>query len=365
MILSIVFYSFVVCAVIQAIYYLSFSSFLFVNKTAKEQTTEHPFSIIVFVKNEGENLHNFLPSILDQKYSKFEIVLINNASTDNTDDILETYKANNSNIKIVNVENNEAFWANKKYALTLGIKAAKHEHLCFIDAKSKPVSKHWITELNKKHTVEKTIVLGYSKIKKEKKLFNLFIRFENLLNAIICFTFTKHGASFMTFGNNLSYQKKEFFKANGFINHMKIKNGEADLFIKDASNKQNTTFTISENSFIETEGSKSFFNWILQKKEATQLKRLYKPKYRFFLALFNVTKLLFLILAIVLFFYYPYIIILSILLVYYLLQFIVIGFSAKKLKEPQIIFFLPFLEIALLLIQISIFSANLISKPNH
>ncbi|MDD7913003.1 hypothetical protein [Polaribacter ponticola] len=48
---------------------------------------------------------------------------------------------------------------------------------------------------------------------------------------------------------------------------MKIKNGEADLFIKDASNKQNTTFTISKNSFIETEGSKSFFNWILQKKK--------------------------------------------------------------------------------------------------
>ena len=62
---------------------------------------------------------------------------------------------------------------------------------------------------------------------------------------------------------------------------------------------------------------------------------------------------------------YPYQIILPIVLTYFLLQYIIIGISAKKLKEPQIIFFLPFLEIGLLLIQISIFSANLISKPNH
>jgi hypothetical protein len=70
-------------------------------------------------------------------------------------------------------------------------------------------------------------------------------------------------------------------------------------------------------------------------------------------------------LATVLFFLYPYQIILPIILAYFLLQYIIIGISAKKLKEPQIIFFLPFLEIGLLMIQISIFIGNLISKPKH
>ena len=44
------------------------------------------------------------------------------------------FQKQSSKIKIVNVKNNEAFWGNKKYALTLGIKAATNEHLLFTDA---------------------------------------------------------------------------------------------------------------------------------------------------------------------------------------------------------------------------------------
>ena len=36
----------------------------------------------------------------------------------------------------------------------------------------------------------------------------------------------------MAFGSNLAYQKSEFFKVNGFINHMKINTGEDYLFIE-------------------------------------------------------------------------------------------------------------------------------------
>lgn len=365
MILSIVFYSFVVCAVIQIIYYLFFSRFLFKEKKEKINHIENPISVLIFVKNQAENLQKFLPFILGQEYSKFEIVLINNASTDNTDDILDDLKTKHSNIKVVNVENNEAFWGNKKYALTLGIKAAKYDHLLFTDANCKPISKHWISEINNKSTTERTIVLGYSKFKIEKTFLNIFIRFENLLNAIQCFTFTKHGASYTAFANNMAYKRSNFFKANGFINHMKIKNGEADLFIKDASNSENTTFCISENSFIESNGTKSFKEWFLQKRELKIIKKEYAFKHRFLLHLFNLTKLFFITLAVILFCFYPYKIVLAIVLSYYLIQYIVIALSAKKLKEPQIIFFLPFLEIGLLLIQISIFSANFISKPNN
>jgi glycosyltransferase involved in cell wall biosynthesis len=365
MILSIVFYSFVVCAVIQIIYYIFFSRFLLKEKKEKINSIENPISVLIFVKNQADNLQKFLPSILEQEYSNFEIVLINNASTDNTDQILDDLKTKHANIKVVNVENNEAFWANKKYALTLGIKAAKYEHLLFTNANCKPVSKYWITEMNNKFTTERTIVLGYSKFKREKSFLNIFIRFENLLNAIQCFTYTKHGTSYSAFANNMAYKRSDFFKANGYINHMKIKNGEADLFIKDVSNSKNTTFCISENSFIESNGSKSFKEWFLQKRELKFIKTKYAFRHRFLLNLFNTTKLFFITLAVILFCYYPYKIVLSIVLTYYLVQYIIIAVSAKKLKEPQIIFFLPFLEIGLLLIQISIFSANFISKPNN
>ncbi|SDR80614.1 Glycosyltransferase, catalytic subunit of cellulose synthase and poly-beta-1,6-N-acetylglucosamine synthase [Polaribacter sp. KT25b] len=365
MILSVIFYAFVVCAVIQLTYLFTFSSFLFKPKRSRKTKIEIPVSVIILVKNQSEKLLKLIPLILEQSYETFEIVIINNASSDDTNDIIELFSKKHTNIKVVQVENNEAFWASKKYALTLGIKASKYDHLLFTNANCNPVSKDWISEMSKKFTSKKEIILGYRKYKKEKSIFNIFVRFDNLLTAIKCFGFAKMNSPFMAFEGNYAYDKPTFFKVNGFINHMKINFAEADLFIKDASQKENTTFCISESSFTEKDTPKSFSKWFSDKKDTAFIRKKYMFKHRFLLNTFAFTKILFYILATILFFTYPYQITLSIVLFYCLVYYIIIGISAKKLKEPQIIFFLPFLEIGLLLIQITIFISNLNSKPSH
>ena len=60
---------------------------------------------------------------------------------------MESFAKEDSRIKIVNVKNNEAFWGNKKYSLTLGIKAAKNKRMLFTDADCKPNSNQWIKEM--------------------------------------------------------------------------------------------------------------------------------------------------------------------------------------------------------------------------
>ena len=365
MMLSVIFYFFVAITSIQIIYYIIFSSFLFKPNKEKENSKQSPISIIIFVKNSAVFLEKNLPYILSQNYPKFEVVIINSASTDTSLNVIENFALENKNIKVIDVANNEAFWGSKKYALTLGIKAAKYDHLLFIDASSKALSEFWIDEISSKFTQTKSIVLGYGKYKKENSITNLFIRFENLLKAIQCFSFAKFGTPFMASNSNFAYTKSDFFKAKGFINHMKIKNGEADLFIKDAASLENISFTISKNSFIEIDNPKSFGKWIQKLRINSSIKKHYKFKHRFLLNLFTITKGLFYVFAILLFFIHTWQIILAIVLGYFLVQYIIMGISAKKLKEPYLIFLLPFLEIGLLLIQISIFSANLISKPNH
>ena len=365
MILTVVFYVFVAFTGIQVLYYFIFSSFLFKQKKKSNNAEKVPVSLIVFSKNSASNLQKNLPNYLAQEYPEFEIVLVNNASVDDTEDILEDFVAKNENIKVVSVENNEAFWNNKKYALTLGIKAAKYDHLLFTNINSNPTSEHWIAQMSKKFTLKRTIVLGYEKYKKENTFNNLLIRFHRLLKAIQCFSFAKQGSPFMAFGNNLAYKRTEFFKVNGFIKHIKIKFAEDDLFIKDAATKENISYSISKDSFIETDAPESFKEWFQEQRLLSTIKEHFKFKNQFLLNLFVISKLLFYVLGIILFFFYPWQIILGIVLGYFLVQYIIIGLSAKKLEEPQIIFFLPFLEISLLLIQISIFIANLISKPNH
>jgi glycosyltransferase involved in cell wall biosynthesis len=365
MVSTVVFYIFVVFTAIQIAYYLTFSSFLFKRKKRKRDSEKPPVSVIVFAKNSAAQLKENLPYLLAQEYPTFEIVLINNASSDETDEVMETFQEENENIKIVNVDNNEAFWNNKKYSLTLGIKASKYDRLLFTDANAHPISEHWISEMSGKFTVKITIILGYEKYKNESTFKNLFFRFHHLLSAIKCFSFAKTGNPFMAFGNNLAYNKAEFFKVNGFIKHIKFKYGEDDLFIRDAANEENINFCISKDSFIETNPPESFSDWFHQQRVSNSMRQHYKFKHRFILSFFILSKVIFYALAVVLFFMYPWELILAFVLAYVLIQYLVIGFSAKKLNEPQVIFFLPFLEISLILIQISIFSANLISKPNH
>lgn len=118
MIITVLYYIFVAVAVIQIIYYLCFLSFVFA-KNKKNKTEEIPVSVIVCAKNEEKNLQELVPLLLKQNHSNFQLILINDASSDNTQDVIESFEAKDKRIKTVNVKNNESFWGNKKYAITL------------------------------------------------------------------------------------------------------------------------------------------------------------------------------------------------------------------------------------------------------
>ena len=99
MILTLLLYSFVAFTSIQIIYYLIFSSVLFDSKKKKENKKEIPISVIVCAKNEAKNLKLFLPSILNQEYPDFEVVLINDASSDETLEVMKSFEEKHSEIE--------------------------------------------------------------------------------------------------------------------------------------------------------------------------------------------------------------------------------------------------------------------------
>lgn len=365
-----VFYFFSGVVGIQVIYYLFFLKLLPSGKDKRRQigvSPNLPVSVIVCAKNEAENLKSFLPSILNQDYPKFQIILINDASRDDTLEIMEAFQEQFSNIKIVNVRNNETFWANKKYALTLGIKAAEYEHLLFTDADCKPVSNHWISEMSKQFSESKSIVLGYGSYAKIKKSFlNKLIRFETLLTAVQYFSYASWGNPYMGVGRNLAYTKTEFFKANGFINHIKVRSGDDDLFINEVANGKNTTICSSEESFTVSQPKTSFKAWIHQKRRHISTAKLYKSKHKLLLGIFYSTQLLFWTLPIVLLiflFQWPWVV--GLISFRFLIQWIALGKASKKLMEKDLVPIIPILECFLIFFQLIIFITNLISPPKH
>lgn len=366
-ILDIVFYIFLLVVCIQVAYYLIiFQRFAF-SKPQSNTSKNIAVSVIICAKNEAENLKQYIPLIANQDYKDFEIVLVNDASIDNTLEVMEKLSEKHINIKIVDVENNEAFWANKKYALTLGIKAAKHDYLIFTDADCKPVSKYWIKEITSSFTSQKTIVLGYGGYDKVKNSFlNKLIRFETLLTALQYFSYAKFRLPYMGVGRNLAYRKDEFYKVNGFVDHMDINSGDDDLFINNVANKENTAVCYTPFSFTKSLPKTTFRAWFKQKRRHVSTAKRYKLIHKLLLAEFYSSQILFWVLGIILLtLQFKLYVVLTVFAFTILIKYLVIGFSAKKLNETDLILLYPFLELFLIFFQFSIFIANLISKPKH
>ncbi|RAR75575.1 glycosyltransferase [Flavobacterium aciduliphilum] len=358
---------FIAVVVLQLVYYIIvFGNFSF----AKPQTINPkrvPISVIVCAKNEEENVKNFIPLLAHQNYPDYEIVLIDDASRDDTLEIFEAFEKEYSNIKLVKVENNEAFWGNKKFALTLGIKAAKNEYLLFTDADCYPKTTDWIQTMSAQFTKEKTIVLGYGAYEKIKNSFlNKMIRFETLLTATQYFAWAKIGKPYMGVGRNMAYKREEFFRVRGFIDHMKIRSGDDDLFINQAATGSNTTICFHADSFTYSKPKTTFKEWFTQKRRHVATAQHYKSFDRMQLGLFYMTQLLFLVLPIILLSYqFQWIIVLSILGFRYLFAWISLGFAAGKLQEKDTIYWFPFIELLLVFTQLFVFISNTFSKPVH
>lgn len=365
--LILILYFFIAIVAIQIAYYLGvFGKFAFA-KAQKIIPKRIPISVIVCAKNEEENIAKFVPLLAEQNYPDFEIVLIDDASSDNTLELFEAFEKQYSNIRLVKVQNNEAFWGNKKYALTLGIKAAKKEYLLFTDADCFPTSKDWITAMSSQFTLHKTIVLGYGGYEKIANSFlNKIIRFETVLTAVQYFSWAKLGHPYMGVGRNLAYKKEEFFNVNGFINHIQVRSGDDDLFINEAAKGSNTAISYMPESFTYSAPKTKYKDWFIQKRRHVATASHYKAFDKIQLGLFFSSQLLFILTPIVLLaFQFQWILVLSLIGFRYLVSWIVVGFAAGKLKEKDVMYWYPIIEIILIFTQINVFVTNIFSKPAH
>lgn len=357
---------FIIIALLNILFYIGYFSFA----TAKPQSPQGkkvPVSVIVCAKNEAENLRRFIPKILDQDYPSFELILINDASTDESLDVMEGFQHNDPRVKIVNVQNNEAFWGKKKYALTLGIKKARNPYLLFTDADCAPESNLWIENMSACFEQNKSIILGYGGYIKEKmSLLNKLIRYETLFTAMQYFSYARLGYPYMGVGRNLAYTSHEFYAQNGFATHLHIRSGDDDLFVNQAATRENTALCFEGSSFTRSIPDSSFREWLEQKRRHISTAVLYKTEHKLLLGTFFVSQFLFWILFIILLIlqtYWPLILVIFGLRL--LIQYVVFYKSAKKLDELDLVWLVPVFDFFLVFLQFGLFGSNLISKPSN
>ncbi len=244
-----------------------------------------PVSVIVCARNERENLEKFLPAILDQDYPNFEVVVVDDGSWDGTAEFLEQLEKLVTHLKVVKLNIDERFHRGKKFAITMGIKAAKHERLLLTDADCQPMTSRWIRSMMDA-AEGKDIVIGYSPYKKGWAPLNWFIQYETLHTALQYLGHALNGMPYMGVGRNLSYTKSLFFGKKGFARHQHLLSGDDDLFVNECATAENTAVQISPISFIETLPKKNFKRWWKQKSRHLSTGSYYRGKHKFVLGLY-------------------------------------------------------------------------------
>lgn len=87
-------------------------------------------SVIVPVYNSEKYLKRCLDSILNQTFSDFELILVNDCSTDNSWALMQEYAKRDSRIRLINLPEN----IRQGGARNRGIKIARGKYICFIDS---------------------------------------------------------------------------------------------------------------------------------------------------------------------------------------------------------------------------------------
>lgn len=230
-------------------------------------TKEEGVSVIVCAWNECENLQELLPILDKQDYSKFEVIIVDDRSWDGTYDFLLAEINNFPRCRFLRIEETPEHLSSKKYALTLGIKAAKYPIILLTDADCRPQSSYWIRTMASALTPDKDIVLGFSPYFKEgEKLLSGFITYETFITAMQYLSFALAGEPYMGVGRNLLYRKSVFMRNRGFASHTHVLGGDDDLFMNEVANKNNTTICLDTDSFVYSFPKTTWQDWYRQKK---------------------------------------------------------------------------------------------------
>lgn len=362
----IIFSIFILSFIVQLFFYLVIYARFVTNKIRRGSKVNPPVSVIICARNEAENLKKYLPFVLEQDYSDFEVIVVNDCSTDDTDDVLGRFLMEYPRLRTTEIKPDKKFSHGKKLAVTIGIKAAVNDQLLFIDADCRPETNQWI-RLMASHFRKKTaIVLGYGGYFQEAGLLNQYIRYDTLFIALQYFSFALRKNPYMGVGRNLGYKKTLFYSGKGFSNHVHLQSGDDDLFVNEHADKYNTDVEYSIESHTRSDPKQSFNKWIYQKKRHLSTSHLYKTRHKFMLLPEPLSRLFFYT-GFLIFLFVPgfMVLVLASFGIRLIIQTIVIKKAMFRLNENNLLVNSLFFDLIALFVNFGLYLSNRFRPKSH
>ena len=351
---------------LQLIFYWFFFLRLGLHKYRMPVESNRGVSVVICARNEYLHLKENLPLILEQDYPAFEVLVVNHSSDDDTQYLLTSLAATYPNLKNITIQQDLNFFSGKKFPLSIGIKSARYDQVLLTDADCKPASRDWIRHMQSAFTPKIEVVLGYGSYSRSPGLLNRLIRFDTVHIAIQYLSYALAGIPYMGVGRNLSYLKQIFYRNNGFISHYHIRSGDDDLFINRVARRSNTDIMVHPDSYTLSDPKQTTGQWITQKKRHLSTSNLYKFSHKLLLGMYAFSLVAFYLLFILMLsLNWSAVPVLGLFFIRLVSQYVVFAGCMKKLNEKDLVVFLPFYEVLLLLFNAGIIISNIFHKPTR
>ncbi len=284
---------------IQVLYYFCLYNRIHLRSRAVKRGDAHfaqelpPVSVIICAREESENLRRNLTAVLEQDYPQFEVIVINDGNTDESEDYLTLLEEKYPHLYHSFVPDSSRYISRKKLAVTLGIKASKHDWLVFTDADCQPQSNQWLRLMARNFTSRTQVVLGYSGYERGKGWLHKRACFDNLFTSMRYLGFALARSPYMGIGRNMAYRKELFYQQKGFSAHLNLQRGHDDLFINHIATADNTRVETDADATVRMQPVRRAKDWREEKIGYASTARLYHGVQRWLAGFETLTRLAF------------------------------------------------------------------------
>lgn len=288
---------------IQIFYYIYYYSQILKaqKKQASEAQTELvPVSIIICVQNQIDDLRANIQAIIKQDYPKFEVIVVDLASEDDTNFYLEHLNETYDNFYFSYIPQSARFISRRKLAQTIAVKASKYDWLVFTEINCQPVSDQWLRSLMTQRKEKTEIILGYNRYKNENTWISRLSSYDNQMLNMRYLGSALNGKPYMGVGRNLAYKKDIFHQTKAFNNQLNLQRGEDDLFINQFANSRNTAVAVNPEAVIEVNTLKTKKEWKIIKRSYLLSMNRFKGGKEYIMGFETTTRLLFFISTVIL-----------------------------------------------------------------
>lgn len=317
-----------------------------------------PLSVVVAARNEDGTLPRLLDALDAQTHPSYEVVVVDDASTDDTAAVADEWTEARDHAQVVHVTDPQP--PRKKHALTQGIEAATHDLLAITDADCVPPP-DWLAGLAARHaaTDTDTVLVGYSPLQ-GTGLLGAFARYEALVETLYAVAALGWARPYMAVSRNLSYPRSVFEAVGGFADGADSMSGDDDLFVQAVHRHTDVPVraVLDPRTFVPAQGPASWREWARQRRRHVSAGRHYPATVGVHLTLCHASLVLLWMAPLVL-----GMLGLGLLATGLLARHAALGPAADALDETPLLAVFPLWELGLALYHVTIVPFGLLSPP--